>query len=85
MPTVMDIPAHSADVATHDRHSEWPRTPPAHPGFWRTLAQGITTYLAPTPREWQGPSCRVRCSFETPMDRLAREHPSLSLFALAII
>ena len=62
--------------------------PPARqtrPGFWRTLVYGITTYLTPTRHERHAPVCHVSRPFETPMDRLVREHPSLATYALAMI
>ena len=86
MPAVMDT--HELElkhVETHDLTIEMSQTRKARPGFWRSLAHGITTYLTPTPREWQAPSCSARRPFETPMDRLTREHPSLSVYALAIV
>jgi hypothetical protein len=75
-------------VETHDltiETLERPQPRGVRPGFWRTLAHGITTYLTPTPRERHAPVCGVRRPFETPMDRLVREHPSLATYALAII
>ena len=76
------------DVETHDLTIETLERPTAHrvrPGFWRTLARGIITYLTPTPCERHAPSCCVSHPFETPMDRLVREHPSIAVYALAII
>jgi hypothetical protein len=81
MPSVIDTP-NDDQVDAHTLQSERPRTRGARPGFWRSLAHGITTSLTPTPRERHTPSCRP---FEAPMDRLVREDSSLSLLALAII
>jgi hypothetical protein len=89
MPSVMDAPELEIDyVETHDLTIETIERPPARQtrrGFWRTLTHGITTYLTPTPRERHAPMCRVNRPFETPMDRLVREHPSLATYALAMI
>ena len=85
MPAVIDTPERREYVENLDLNIERSQTHQAPPGFWRTLAHGITTYLIPTPREWHGPSCHGRRPFETPMDRLARESPSLALYALALI
>lgn len=88
MPAVIDAPEHSIDVEyveTPAIHAERPPARGARPGFWRMLARGITRHLPHTPHERQAPSCSVRRPFETPMDRLAREYPSLSIYALSII
>ena len=89
MPSVMDAPDLEIEcVEIHDLTIEpIARQEPrgVRPGFWRTLVHGITAYLTPTPRERHAPVCSVRRPFETPMDRLVREHPSLATFALAII
>jgi len=86
MPVVIDTPELEIEyVETHDLTIEKPQTRRARPGFWRSLARGIATYLTPTPREWHAPSCSARRPFETPMDRLVREHPPLSVYTLAIV
>jgi hypothetical protein len=88
MPSVMDAPELVEYVETHDRTLEtsaWPQPRRARPGFWRPLAHTITTYLKPTPYEPHAPLSRAHCPFEAPMDRLVREHPSLSVYALALI
>jgi len=85
MPAMIDTPARREYVETHAFNRERSQTHQARPGFWWTLAHGITTYLIPPPREWHVPSCHGRRPFETPMDRLAREYPSLSVYALALI
>ena len=85
MPPVIDTTNYD-QVEVHTLESERPQARGARPGFWRSLAHGITTYLTPTPpREWPMPFCSARRPFETPMDRLVRESSSLSLLALAII
>ena len=86
MPVVIDTPELEIEhVETHDLTIEMPQTRRARPGFWRSLAHGITTYLTPTPREWHAPSCSAHRPGETALDRLVREHPSLSVYALAMV
>jgi len=84
MPPVIDTP-NDVQVDAHTLESERPQARGARPGFWRSLAHGITTYLTPTPRERHAPVCSTCRPFEAPMDRLVQESPSLSLLALAII
>jgi hypothetical protein len=86
MPAVIDTRELEIEhVETYDLPIETPQTRRAHPGFWRSLAHGIATYLTPKPREWHAPSCSAYRPDETPLDRLVREHPSLSVYALAIV
>ena len=90
MPSVLDEPELIEYVETHELtpHGltiERPQSRGTRPGFWRTLVHGITKHLTRTPRVRQIPSCSTHRPFEAPMDRLIREHPSLSLLALAII
>ena len=89
MPSVMDAPElETAYVETYDLTIETiarPEPRGVRPGFWRTLMHGITAYLISTPRERHAPVCSVRRPFETPMDRLVREHPSLATYVLALI
>lgn len=86
MSAVIDTPELDIEhVETHDLTIEMPQTHRARPGFWRSLVHGIATYLTPTPCERQAPSCGAPRPGETPLDQLIREHPSLSVYALAII
>jgi len=86
MPAVIDTPELEIEhVETHDLTIETPQIRRARVGFWRSLAHGIVTYLTPTPRERQVPSCRACRPFETPLDQLVRDYPSLSVYALAIV
>ena len=87
MPAVVDTPElmEIAQIETHDLTREQPPARTARPGFWRTLAHGITTYLTPTPYERHAPGSFARRPFESPMDRLVRENPFLAAYALAII
>jgi hypothetical protein len=85
-----------AVIETHELEIEYVETydlsieerPPARqtrPGFWRTLAHGILKHLTPMPYERHAPSCSAHRPFETPMDRFAREYPSLSIYALSLL
>ena len=90
MPTVLDAPelieyVETHEPTTHELTIELSQPHKTRPGFWRTLAHGITKHLTPMPHERQASSCSVHRPFETPMDRLVREHPSLAPLALAII
>jgi hypothetical protein len=89
MPSVMDAPELETEyVETYDHTIKTiarPEPRGVRPGFWRTLVHGIPAYLTPTPRARHAPVCSVRRPFETPMDRLVREHPSLATYVLAII
>jgi hypothetical protein len=88
MPSVMDAPEMIEYVETHDltiETLERPQVRRARPGFWRMLAHKITTHLSPLPREQHAPLCSAPRPFEAPMDRLVREHPSLAVYALALM
>ena len=85
MPTVLDTPAVLEHVETDNLPIERPQKRGARPGFWHTLAHGVATYLTHAGRERHTPSYRATHPFETPMDRLVREYPSISVHALAII
>jgi hypothetical protein len=86
MPSVMDAPELIEYDETPNLTIETlERLQPhrARPGFWRTLAHRITHYLTPTPRERHAPACRSRQPFETPADMLARQYPTLYLWAFS--
>jgi hypothetical protein len=90
MPSVMDAPELVEYVETHDPtietiEQERPQPHRTRPRFWRTLAHKITGYLTPTPREWHEGAYQVSRPYEAPMDRLVREYPYLSVYALALI
>jgi hypothetical protein len=87
MPAIIDTPelVEIEQIETHDLTIEQCPARKARPGFWRMLAHGIIAHLTPTPRERYAPVCSVPRPFEMPLDRVAREYPSLALFALAII
>jgi hypothetical protein len=86
MPAVIDTHELEIEhVATDDLIIETPQTRRVRPGFWRSLMRRITTYLTPTPHERQAPTCSMRRPEETPLDRLVREHPALSVYLLAMV
>ena len=85
MPTVLDTPTVLEHVETDNLPIEQSSAHSARPGFWRTLAHGVTTYLTHTSCERHAPAYCAPRSFETPMDRLVREYQSISVHALAII
>ncbi len=88
MPSVIDAPELIEYVETHDLSIETlerPQPRRARPGFWRTLAHGITQHFTDIAHERHAPSCSTYRPCEAPMDQLIREHPSLALLALSII
>jgi hypothetical protein len=85
MPSVMHAPELHEYVETHNLTIERPQVRHARPGFWRMLAHKITTGLYHRPCKRHALSCRTPRPCETPMDWLVREHPSLSVYALALI
>ena len=57
-----------------------------NPNSWAyPLVHRLAQPLTHTPHARQAPSCSAHRPFETPMDRVTREYPGLSLLALAII
>ena len=90
MLSVLDAPelieyVETHELTTHELTIERPQSRRAQAGFWRMLMHRMTQHLIRTPRARQAPSCCARRPFETPMDRLVREHPSLAPLALAIV
>ena len=84
MPPVIDTP-NDDHVDAYTLESKRPQARGARPGCWRSLVHRLTTSLTPAPHARHAPACRPCRPFETPMDRLVQESPSLSLLALAII
>ena len=85
MPSIMDAPELCEFVETHDLTIEWPQACHARPGFWHRLVHKITTGLYYRPFKRYAPSYSASQLVETSMDRLVREHPSLSIYALSLI
>ena len=84
MPPVRDT-RNDDHVEAHTRENQQALTWRSRPGFWRSLARGITTHLTLTPRERHAPLRSMSRPFELPMDRLIQEDASLSVLALSII
>jgi hypothetical protein len=72
-------------VEAHTSENQQAQARRARPGFWRSLARGITTHLTPMPCERHAPLRSMSRPFELPMDRLIQEDASLSVLALSII
>ena len=85
MPAVIDTPECIDYVESPTLLEERSQLRGARLGFWRTCAHVITKHLTHMPHERQALLCSVRRPFEAPMDRLAREHPSLSILALSYV
>ena len=85
MPSVLDVPELTEHIETYELPIQKPRAHRARVGFWRLPVHWMTRHLTDAPHASQAPSCRTPHPFETPMDRLIREHPSVSLIALAIL
>ena len=85
MPSVLATPERIEHIETPHLPAERPQARHAHlRGLW-TLAHWVARHMIHSPRARQAPLSGVRRPFETPMDRLAREYPSVSLYALALI
>src|SRR5215813_10194091 len=64
MPAIIDTPELEIEhVETHDLTINMVQTRRVRPGFWRSLAHGIATYLTPTPRERYTPACSASRPF----------------------
>jgi hypothetical protein len=85
MTAILDTPERIDYDETHELTIERPQPRRSRPGFWDTLAHRITKHLTRTPRASQVPSCSIRQPFEAPMDRVTREHPWISILALAAV
>ena len=85
MPSVLATPERIEHIETPHLPAERPQARHAPPGCLRTLAHWLVRHMTRSPRARQAPSAGVRRPFETPMDRFAREYPSVSLYALALI
>jgi hypothetical protein len=65
--------------------TEPPQERSAHLGFWRTLVCRLTAHIPHAVHVRPAPMHMARRRFETPMDQLVVEHPSLSVYVLATI
>ena len=85
MPSVLATPELIEPVETPLLPAERPQAHHTHLGCLRTLAHWVARHMIHTPHVRQAPLSGVHRPFETPMDRFAREYPSVSLYALALI
>ncbi len=85
MPSVLATPERIEHIETPHLPAERPQARHAPPGCLQTLAHWVVRHMIHPPHARQAPSSWVRRPFETPMDRLVREYPLISLYALALI
>ena len=78
MPSVLDVPEVVEDVDVYDLHEEQPQVGATYPGFWRTVVQYVKRHRVHTPHD-TSLSHISRHPIEMPLERLAREHPTLFL------
>jgi hypothetical protein len=85
MLSVLATPELIEHVETPHLPAERSQARHAHLGCLQTLAHWVARHMIRAPHVRQAPLSGVHRPFETPMDRFAREYPSLSLYALALI
>jgi hypothetical protein len=78
MPAVLDAPE-VLEYEEQDLHEEQPQVRIAHAGFWHTVGQFVRRHRVQTPTGTQSLSHISRHPIEMPLERLAREHPTLFL------
>ena len=78
MPSMMDAPE-VVEYEEHDLYEEQPQVRAAHPGFWQTVKQYIRRHRVQTPTGTPSLSHISRHPIEMPLERLARENPTLFL------
>ena len=78
MPSVMDAPAR-VDRDAHDLQDEQLQVRTAHRGFWPTVMQYVWRYRASRASRSRSASHISLHQVESPMARLAQEHPTLYL------
>ena len=78
MPAVIDAPE-ILEQEEHDLYEEQPQVRAAHTGFWHTLVQYVRRHRVHTSHGTQSLSHISRHPIEMPLERLAREHPTLYL------
>jgi len=79
MPSVLDVPEVVEDVDVYDLHEEQPQARAAHPGFWQRVKQYVRRYSVQTSSRTRSSSRVSLHQLELPLERLAREHPTLYL------
>ena len=78
MPAVIDVPAR-VDHDAYDLQIAPPKGPTVHRGFWYTVRQYMRRHSAHTSSRMQSASRASLHPTESPMARLAQEHPTLYL------
>jgi len=78
MPSMIDAPAR-VDHNTHDLQEAPLHVHTAHCGFWYTVMQYMRRYRVHTSSHTRSSSRLSLHQIEEPMERLAREHPTLFL------
>jgi hypothetical protein len=79
MPSVIDTSERLEDVDVHDLYEEQPQVRVTHPGFWRTLVQYMRRHRVHTSSRTRSSGRVALRQLESPMERLARENPTLFL------
>ena len=78
MPAVMDAPAR-VDHDNHNLQEAQPQAPTVHRGFWYTVLLYVRRYRVHTSTGTRSSSRVALHQLESPMARLAQEHPTLYL------
>ena len=78
MPSVMDAPE-VVEHEEHDLHEERPQVLVARSGFWHTLVQYMRRHRVHTSSRTRSSGRVALRQLESPMERLARENPTLFL------
>jgi hypothetical protein len=86
MPAVIDTPEvveheEYALYEAHDQHTEQAPVREAHPGFWHTVLQYLRRQRVHTSYRTPSSSRQALHPIEMPMERLARQYPTLYIQA----
>jgi hypothetical protein len=79
MPSVIDTPERLEDVDVHDFQEERPQVCVTRSGFWQRLLQYVRGHRVHTASRMPPSSRASLHPTESPMARLAQEHPMLYL------
>lgn len=85
MSSMLDAPTSVEDFDLDELTTEPLPERGARVGFWRTLAQKLTFRRPLEPRARYTRAWSEPYAYDTPMNRMVREYPSLSVEALSII
>ena len=78
MPSVIDAPVR-IDHDAHNLQDEQPQVRVARSGFWHRLVQSVRRQRVHTSSRTQSSDHSARHQLESPMARVAQEHPTLYL------